>query len=149
MAAVAELACHVGLRMACQAFSLNRAFVYRDRARRQGTALRHRVPRVRARPPLALSTAEQDVLLGLLNSERFADVAPAAVYATLLDEGCYHGSIRTMYRMLAARNQTGERRRQRVHPVYAKPELLAVQPGEVWSWDITKINKLSTEHPQY
>jgi len=139
MAAVAELAPHVGLRTACQAFSLNRAFVYRDRARRHGGAVRPVLPRVRARPPLALSTAEQDVLLGLLNSERFADVAPAAVYATLLDEGCYHGSIRTMYRLLASRNQTGERRRQRVHPVYAKPELLAIRPGQVWSWDITKI----------
>src|SRR6202049_1842569 len=78
-------------------------------------------------------------LMGLLVSERCADVAPAAVFAILLDEGCYHGSIRTMYRLLAARNQTGERRRQRVHPVYTKPELLAVRPGEVWSWDITKI----------
>ena len=72
---------------------------------------------MRARPPLAFSTAEQEELLGLLNSERFADVAPAAVFAILLDEGCYHGSIRTMYRLLAARNQTGERRHQRVHPV--------------------------------
>jgi hypothetical protein len=139
MAAVAELAPHVGLRTACQAFCLNRAFVYRDRARRRGTVLRRLAPRVRARPPLAFSTAEQDVLLGLLNSERFADIAPAAVFAILLDEGCYYGSIRTMYRLLAARNQTGERRRQRVHPVYTKPELLAVRPGEVWSWDITKV----------
>ena len=140
MAAVAELACHVGLRTACQAFSLNRAFVYRDRARHRGILLsRPPAPRMRVRPPLALSAAEQEVLLDLLNSERFADVAPAAVYATLLDEGRYHGSIRTMYRLLAARNQTGERRRQRVHPVYTKPELLAVRPAEVWSWDITKI----------
>jgi putative transposase len=139
MAAVAELAPHVGLRAACQAFSVNRALVYRDRARRRGTVLRRAGSRVRARPPLAFSTAEQDVLLGLLNSERFADVAPAAVFAILLDEGRYHGSIRTMYRLLASRNQTGERRRQRVHPVYTKPELLAVRPGEVWSWDITKL----------
>jgi putative transposase len=138
MAAVAELAPHVGLRTACQAFSLNRAFVYRDRTRHRGTVSR-RIGRVRARPPLAFSKAEQDVLLGLLNSERFADIAPAAVFAILLDEGCYHGSIRTMYRLLAARNQTGERRRQRVHPVYTKPELLAIRPEEVWSWDITKL----------
>jgi putative transposase len=138
MAAVAELAPYVGLRTACQAFSLNRALVYRDRARRQGIVPR-RVARVRARPPLAFSPAEQDVLLGLLDSERFADVAPAAVFAILLDEGRYHGSIRTMYRVLAARNQTGERRRQRVHPVYTKPELLAIRPDEVWSWDITKL----------
>jgi hypothetical protein len=53
---------------------------------------------LQARPPLALSVAEQYLLLGVRDSERFADMAPAAVYATLLDEGCYHGSIRTMYR---------------------------------------------------
>jgi putative transposase len=136
MLAVAELAPHVGLKSACQAFALNRGFVYRDRNRHDVIAARRAS---RARPPLALSAAEQDLLLGVLDSERFADMAPAAVYATLLDEGCYHGSIRTMHRLLAARSQTGERRRQRVHPPYAKPELLAVRPNEVWSWDITKL----------
>jgi putative transposase len=138
MAAVANLAPHVGLRTACHAFALNRAFVYRDRARRSGIVSR-RPARERPRPPLAFSAAEQELLLGLLNSERFADVAPAAVFAILLDEGRYHGSIRTMYRLLAARNQTGERRRQRAHPIYTKPELLAIRPNEVWSWDITKL----------
>jgi transposase InsO family protein len=88
---------------------------------------------------LALSGCEQDLLLGILDSERFADVAPATVFATLLDEGRYHGSIRTMYRLLAAQSQTGERRRQRIHPLYTKPELLAIRPNEVWSWDITKL----------
>jgi transposase InsO family protein len=136
MLAVAELAPQVGLRSACQAFALNRGFVYRDRAGHRSTASR-RV--ARPRPPLALSIAEQDLLLGLLDSERFADVAPAAVFAILLDEGRYHGSVRTMYRLLAAQSQTGERRRQRIHPLYAKPELLAVRPNEVWSWDITKL----------
>ena len=97
------------------------------------------VRRVRPRPPLAFSIPEQEFLLALLGSERFVDMAPAAVFATLLDEGQYFGSIRTMYRLLTAANQTGERRRQRIHPIYAKPELLAVAPNEVWSWDITKI----------
>jgi len=138
MLAVADLAPHVGLKLACQSFGLNRAFVYRDRARHGATAARC-APRARPRPPLALSSAEQDLLLGVLDSERFADVAPATVFATLLDEGRYHGSIRTMYRLLAAQNQTGERRNQRKHPVYAKPELLAVRPNEVWSWDISKL----------
>lgn len=133
-----HLAPHVGVVAACKALSLNRAFVYRDRARRWGL-VSHRVPAARPRPPLALSTAEQNLLLGLLDSERFADVAPATIFATLLDEGRYHGSIRTMYRLLAAQNQAGERRNQRVHPVYAKPELLAIRPNEVWSWDITKL----------
>ena len=138
MLAVAQLAPRVGLRSACQAFALNRGLVYRDRARR-GVTVSRRAPQVRPRPPLALSSAEQDLLLGLLDSERFADVAPATVFATLLDEGRYHGSIRTMYRLLAAQHQTGERRRQRIHPLYAKPELLAIRPNEVWSWDITKL----------
>ena len=138
MLAAGELAVHVGLKTACRAFALNRAFVYRDRARRRGSRPRG-AARARPRPPLALSSAEQDVLLGVLDSERFVDVAPATVFATLLDEGRYHGSIRTMYRLLAARSQGGERRNQRVHPVYAKPELLAVRPNEVWSWDISKL----------
>jgi len=138
MLAVAELAPHVGLKAACRAFALNRGFVYRDRARHRATGVRC-APRAWPRPPLALSVAERDLLLGLLDSERFADVAPAAVFATLLDEGRYHGSIRTMYRLLAAQRQTGERRRQRIHPLYTKPELLAIRPNEVWSWDITKL----------
>src|ERR1700694_2809862 len=122
MLAVAQPPPGVRLRSACQAFALNRGFVYRDRARHRVTGSR-RAPRVRPRPPLALSSAEQDLLLGLLDSERFADVARAAVFATLLDEGRYHGSIRTMYRLLAAQRQTGERRRQRIHPLYTQPEL--------------------------
>jgi putative transposase len=135
-AAFHELGPRIGIAPACTALQVNRAGVYRERARLQG---RSRPVRRRPRPPLALTSAEQNLLLGLLDSERFADVAPATVFATLLDEGRYHGSIRTMYRLLAAQNQTGERRRQRIHPLYAKPELLAVRPREVWSWDITKL----------
>ncbi|HXQ64715.1 MAG TPA: DDE-type integrase/transposase/recombinase [Steroidobacteraceae bacterium] len=138
MQAVTELAPRVGLQAACRAFTQNRAAVYRDRARRRGVVSR-RVLAARPRPPLAFSTAEQDLLLGLLDSERFADLAPATIFATLLDEGCYHGSIRTMYRLLAAQNQAGDRRNQRIHPAYTKPELLAIRPNEVWSWDITKL----------
>lgn len=138
MLAVVELAPHVGLQAACQTLALNRAFVYRDRARRR-VLVSCVTYRPRPRPPLAFSSTEQALLLGLLHSERFVDLAPAAIFALLLDEKRYHGSIRTMYRLLAAQNQTGERRNQRVHPVYAKPELLASAPNEVWSWDISKL----------
>ncbi len=138
MLAVNDLASHVGMEAACRAFAFNPGYVYRDRARRRGVFTRHLVS-MRPRPPLAFSTAEQEYLLGVLDSERFADTAPATVFATLLDEGRYHGSVRTMYRLLAAQDQAGERRRQRRHPVYTKPELLALRPNEVWSWDITKI----------
>ena len=78
-----DLAVHVGLKSACRAFALNRGFVYRDRARHE-CIVSAQVCRVRPRPPLAFSSAEQDRLLGVLDSKRFADVAPATVYATLL-----------------------------------------------------------------
>ena len=73
-------------------------------------------------------------LRGALNSERFCDTAPAAVHATLLGEGTYLGSVRTMYRLLAA-SGCRERRNQLTHPAYTKPELLAIAPNQVWSWD--------------
>jgi len=78
-------------------------------------------------------------VLGELHSERFADASPAAVYATLLDEGTYLASQRTMYRLLAANAEVRERRNQLRHPAYARPELLATGPNELWSWDITKL----------
>ncbi len=136
-AALHELGPQIGVTAACTVLQVNRSGVYRERARLLGRA--RPIPGPRPRPPLSLTPAEQQVLLGVLDSERFADVAPATVFATLLDEGRYHGSIRTMYRLLAAQNQAGERRRQRIHPAYTKPELLAVRPNEVWSWDITKL----------
>jgi len=89
--------------------------------------------------PRALSQSEQQVVLNTLNGDRFADQSPSAVYATLLDEGDYFCSIRTMYRILEQHQQVKERRIQLCHPVYSKPELLATGPNQVWSWDITKL----------
>ena len=93
----------------------------------------------RPRLPPALIEAEQALVLRALYSERFADTATAPVHATLLDESTYVGSVRTMYRLLAANAISAERRRQPSHPAYAKPELLALAPSRVWSWDITKL----------
>lgn len=124
-----------GVTSACTALGINRAEIYRQRAPRRHTM----PPKPCVRSALALSEAERQEIITILDSERFVDVAPAAIYATLLDEGRYHGSVRTMYRVLKAALQTGERRRQRKHPVYAKPELLATRPNEVWSWDISKL----------
>jgi putative transposase len=69
----------------------------------------------------------------------FRNCAPTAVYATLLDEGRYHCSIRTMYRILEEECEARERRNQLVHPAYRKPGLLATGPNQLWSWDITKL----------
>lgn len=139
MQALNQLAPEVGLAPACAALNLNRSSVYREDARRRHLAPVPvtRVPRPSA--PLAFSTNERQQMLEVLNSERFADCSPYFVYATLLDEGRYIGSVRTLYRALEADGQSAERRRQRMHPVYTKPELLATAPNQVWSWDITKL----------
>jgi transposase InsO family protein len=87
----------------------------------------------------ALQESERDQVLAHLRTSRFADQTPTEVYATLLDEGVYLCSIRTMYRILAAHGEVAERRRLRRHPVYQKPERLAEAPNQVWAWDITKL----------
>jgi putative transposase len=141
MAGVQELTCALGEGAACHALGVWRGAPARLRARLQRKAFVGPLPRraARASPPLALDAQERQVLLATLNGERFADTAPAAVHATLLDEGRYLASVRTMYRVLAADGGSRERRAQLTHPAYAKPELLATAPNQVWSWDITKL----------
>ncbi len=119
---------------AADAFGVPRASL--SRARRPA-ALAPAGPR--PAPPRALTAAERDAVLEVLHSERFVDQAPKTVYATLLDEGRYLCSWRTMYRVLAAADEVRERRNQLRHPAYPKPELLATRPNQVGSWDITKL----------
>jgi len=141
MSGVQALTPALGTGAACRAMGLWRGAPARSRAlARRAAFVGPRPARAgRARPPLALDPHERQVLLDTLNSERFADSAPATVHATLLDEGRYLGSVRTMYRLLAAHGSAGERRDQLRHPAYTKPELLALAPNQVWSWDITKL----------
>jgi transposase InsO family protein len=91
-----------------------------------------------------LTRRERDQVLAVLHEPRFADRAPGQVYAALRDEGTYHGSERTMYRLLASAGEVRERRDQRRHPRYAAPELLATGPNQLWSWDITKLRGPAT-----
>jgi len=135
MAAVKEHRAEVAVAPLCKALDLPRASVYRAWAREAAP----RAPVPRAVPARALQPAERQEVLDLLHGERFVDQPPHEVYATLLDEGIYVCSVRTMYRMLAACDEVRERRNQAQHPVYAKPELLARHPNELWSWDITKL----------
>jgi putative transposase len=132
MPAVTELGVDVGTSAACQALSMPRASYYRDRRKISSPA----VVTSRPAPARALGLA---TVLARLHKERFQDRSPAAVYATLLDEGEHHCSIRTMYRLLEQRGESRERRDQLTHPPYQKPELMATAPNQLWSWDITKL----------
>ena len=133
MKAANELATHVGVKPACAALSVARATFYR----RLRPSTGHQQPR--PTPARALSEKEQDKVYDTLCSPRFVDRAPAEVMATLLDEGIYLCSERTMYRVLDSRAAVQERRPQLNHPEYKKPELMATGPNQVWSWDITRL----------
>ena len=115
----------------CQVFDLPRSTLYRLRQPAVSkTPNPHRSSR-------GLAPDERRAVHELLNSDRFCDLAPRQVYGILLDEGAYHCSVSTMYRILNEHGEAKERRRQRVHPHYTRPELLATGPNQVWSWDIT------------
>lgn len=133
-AAVEELTPLVGTRPACRALGVAPATIYRRRRPPPP-----RPSRKRPAPERTLSSAEREAVLDELHSERFVDASPAQVWATLLDEGRYLCSERTMYRLLAEQGEVRERRDQLTHPSYARPELLATRPNELWSWDITKL----------
>jgi putative transposase len=141
MASVHELAPTLGASAACRVLGLWRGAPARYQASQRRAAFVGPRPAraARPRPPMALDALESQALLDTLNSERFVDTAPAAIHATLLDEGRYLGSVRTMYRLLALNGGSRERRNQLIHPAYTKPELLALAPNQVWSWDITKL----------
>jgi len=138
--AIATLAPVLGTRAACAAVGRPPASHYR----------RHRSSPAPQRPapvaqpdraqPRALSPVECQAILDALHSDRFVDLAPTEVWAILLDEGVYLGSVSTFYRLLRRAGESRERRVQATHPAAVKPELVATGPNQVFSWDITKLH---------
>jgi putative transposase len=122
----------VGVMAACMALCVSRASYYRAQKAKPE-------PKPRPRPARALSDEERATVLAKLDSDELMDMSPAQVYAKLLEDGEYLCSQRTMYRILAAHDQVRERRAQRRHPEYTKPQLVATAPNQVWSWDTTKL----------
>jgi putative transposase len=133
-AMLGELIPTVGARRACALAGRSRASHYRHA---KGPV--HGPPAPRPAPPNKLTDDEVEVLLGVMTSPEFVDLAPAQVWAILLDKGTYLASISTMYRLLRAQDMIRERRRQATHPARVRPELVARKPNQVWSWDITKL----------
>ena len=142
-----------GPEIVCQALDLDRASLYRGVAKLKSAAradngadtvtepirIVEPIHRRARTSPRALSNAQEQEVFDLLHGERFVDKAPPQIYSTLLDEGKYLCSVSTMYRLLRRAGEARERRNQRRHPVYTKPELLATGPNQLWSWDITKL----------
>ncbi|XNS25267.1 IS3 family transposase [Citricoccus nitrophenolicus] len=133
---ITELTPLVGVKAACAAVGRSRATHYRHH---RTTPAPERPAREPKPQPRALSEAEQARVLAVLRSERFVDMAPAESHAVLLDEGTYLCSVSTMYRLLRRTGEVRERRAQATHPARTKPELVAHEPNECWSWDITKL----------
>jgi len=132
IAAVERLGQEIGISRACRVLGVSRSSVYRARQARSE-------PPARPTPPRALSVAEREEVLAVLNSARFAESAPRQVYARLLDEdGVYLCHWRTMYRVQAAEEGESERRAGR-RTRQSKPELAATGPRQLWSWDITQL----------
>jgi putative transposase len=129
---VEQLGATIGVEKACRVLSIPRSSLYRSRQAPNE-------PPSRLPSPRALSAAETTAIRATLNSARFQDQSPREVYATLIDEGQYLCSYRSMYRILAEHAEIRERRNQLRHPEYKKPELLATRPNQLWSWDITKL----------
>jgi len=126
-----ELSQSVGTSQACQVLGVPRCRLY-PRQQAAGSASH-------PTPAHTLSAEERIAIRAVMNSERFMDRAPRQIYAALLDEGMYLCHWRSMYRILHDFSELRERRNQRQHPPYRKPELLAEAPNQVWSWDITKL----------
>ena len=132
MQAVKQLAPSMGIAPVCAGLGVSRASYYRKQKPKQQ-------PKPKQKSARALSDQERQQVLELLHSERFVDQSPQEVYATLLDEGIFLCSIRTLYRILAEHAEVREHRNQLRHPNYQKPELLATGANQLWSWDITKL----------
>jgi len=133
----AQLSPHTGKKAACEALQVPRATFYRHHSTnsRSGNNRTHRPA-----PPLALSSGERQAVIDVLHSDQFCDDAPHQVYAKLLDAGRYLCSVRTMYRILETEHGNVKERRKHVQrPQYVRPELLATEANQVWSWDITKL----------
>jgi putative transposase len=131
MAKIDEEGGSLGVRAACDALGVPPATYYRSR--------RPKAPAKTRSSYRSLTVQERQDILETLHNDRFVDASPGQIVATLLDEGTYLCSERTMYRILAANGEVRERRDQLRHPSYAAPELIATAPNQVWSWDITKL----------
>ena len=138
--AIALLAPRIGTRAACAAVGRAAGHLVPAAPDQPAAAAAGPGPARRSGPAAGAGPGRAEAILDALHSDRFADTAPAEVWATLLDEGIYLGSVSTFYRVLREAGESRERRAQATHPAAVKPELAANGPNQVYSWDITKLH---------
>ena len=139
---ITELGQKITMKRACDVLAYPRSSYYRQEQVK--VVVDDGEERTRQPSPRALGEEERATVRDTLNSDRFVDCSPRQVYGTLLDEGKYLCSVSTMYRILDANNEVRERRDQKRHPAYKKPEMVATAPNQVWTWDITKLRGPAT-----
>ena len=91
----------------------------------------------RPAPSHALTPAERQQVLDVLNSAEFASMPPSQVVPRLADQGKYVCSESTMYRVLHEHKQQHHRGRSQQPERRAASTHGAEAPNEVWCWDIT------------
>ncbi len=131
--AAKQLAKVTGVTKACANMQVSRSTLHRREQPKPDVA------KPRSKPPRSLSDAQRQHIYETLCSERFMNQSPPQVYATLLSEGTYLCSTRTMYRILREKNAVRERRPQRSHPKRENPDVQASRPNQSWCWDITRL----------
>lgn len=131
-------------RTVCEILDLNRNTFRQHRKASEfcGPPAPPRTSRKHCVQPNALSHAERQHVLSVLNEPQHCDQPPMQVYHALLQQGHYICSQSTMQRILRAAQQNGERRNQRAPQHYEVPRLEARAVNQVWSWDITKLPTL-------
>lgn len=134
MNVVKDMSLELGVRKSCRDLGVSRSnYYYWLKVHRETNVSQRNLP------DFTYSPRQREMILQILNSEPHMNQTPYQVYASLLDEGKYICSVRTMYRILAENDQLVERRSIRPSHNFVKPELLATRPNDVWSWDITKL----------
>ena len=128
----------VPVAMVCRVLGLNRSTVY-WRKRQPNEKSQAGLSRKDCYQPRALSENERQQVMNAYCDDRFVDQSPPEIHMALLEEGRYWCSLSTVYRLLRAQGQSGERRKQRPAQHHAVPRLCASRPNEVWTWDITKL----------
>jgi len=88
----------------------------------------------------SLSAQEKQAIVEVSSSRAYRDLSPWQIVAQLADAGRYLGSESSFYRVLKQNDLLSHRQKSKPRVPRRPKDLLARNPNEVWSWDITYLN---------